>query len=255
MMFRTRARPRVVAIVVGVALGAVALLVPASGQAGRAPALAWSPTTSTGTFDYGAVDVGQTASQTFTLTNSGGSASAALTVALSGSAAFTKTADTCAATSLGPKKTCTVSVQYAPTVGGSDQATLTAAGNKPAASASLALTGTGAVPLVNWPMFHNTLDHVGWNTSETILSPTTVSGLTPKWSTTTGNSFSSPAVANGVVYVGSFDHKVYALDASTGAVDWSTTTGNAVFSSPAVANGVVYVGSFDQKVYAFGLPG
>ena len=34
---------------------------------------------------------------------------------------------------------------------------------------------------------------------------------------------------------------------------WSFTTGSAVASSPAVANGVVYVGSYDSRVYAFGL--
>ena len=61
---------------------------------------------------------------------------------------------------------------------------------------------------------------------------------------------SSPAVANGVVYVGSDDDNVYALNASTGALLWSYTTGNDVYSSPAVANGVVYVGSDDGNVYA-----
>jgi outer membrane protein assembly factor BamB len=60
-----------------------------------------------------------------------------------------------------------------------------------------------------------------------------------------------------VVYVGSWDHNVYALNAKTGVRLWSYTTGNdyvfSVTSSPAVANGVVYVGSVDGKVYAFGL--
>ena len=61
---------------------------------------------------------------------------------------------------------------------------------------------------------------------------------------------SSPAVANGVMYVGSDDHKVYALDAATGATKWTITTGDSVRSSPAVSNGVMYVGSGDHKVYA-----
>jgi outer membrane protein assembly factor BamB len=60
-------------------------------------------------------------------------------------------------------------------------------------------------------------------------------------------------VANGVVYVGSDDHNVYALNASTGALLWQYTTGGAVESSPAVANGVVYTGSDDGSVYAFSL--
>ena len=57
-------------------------------------------------------------------------------------------------------------------------------------------------------------------------------------------------MANGVVYVGSLNHNVYALDARTGAKLWSYATGYSVQSSPAVANGVVYVGSADGNVYA-----
>jgi outer membrane protein assembly factor BamB len=53
-----------------------------------------------------------------------------------------------------------------------------------------------------------------------------------------------------VVYLGSGDGNVYALNASTGAKLWSYTTGSSVTSSPAVANGVVYVGSDDYNVYA-----
>jgi outer membrane protein assembly factor BamB len=44
------------------------------------------------------------------------------------------------------------------------------------------------------------------------------------------------------------------LDASTGAVLWTATTGSFVFSSPAIADGIVYVGSGDDKLWAFGLP-
>jgi outer membrane protein assembly factor BamB len=58
--------------------------------------------------------------------------------------------------------------------------------------------------------------------------------------------FSSPAVANGVVYVGCDNHNTYALNATTGAFVWSYTIGGQVLSSPAVANGVVYVGSFQD---------
>ena len=76
------------------------------------------------------------------------------------------------------------------------------------------------------------------------------------WKYSTGNAVvSSPAVANEVVYVGSFDNKVYALNAATGALLWKYTTGYDVYSSPAVANGVVYIGSLDHNVYAFGLTG
>jgi len=72
------------------------------------------------------------------------------------------------------------------------------------------------------------------------------------WSYDTGiqnAGLSSPAVANGVVYFGS-GFNVYALNGSTGAKLWSYATGGSVDSSPAVANGVVYVGSGDGNLYA-----
>jgi outer membrane protein assembly factor BamB/PKD repeat protein len=74
---------------------------------------------------------------------------------------------------------------------------------------------------------------------------------TVKWWFATGNYvYSSPAVANGVVYVGSYDNNLYAIDAVTGTEKWRFATGNYVYSSPAVANGVVYVGSYDNNLYA-----
>jgi PGF-CTERM protein len=62
---------------------------------------------------------------------------------------------------------------------------------------------------------------------------------------------SSPAVVNGVVYVGSDDNNLYALNASTGAKLWSYRTALWVEANPAITNGVVYVGSDDGNVYAF----
>jgi outer membrane protein assembly factor BamB len=45
---------------------------------------------------------------------------------------------------------------------------------------------------------------------------------------------------------------VYALNAQTGATIWSYSTGDEVYSSPAMAYGIVYVGSNDGKIYAIG---
>ena len=61
---------------------------------------------------------------------------------------------------------------------------------------------------------------------------------------------SPAAVADGMVYVGSEDHKVYALNATTGAYVWSYTTGYFVDSSIAFSNGIVYAASEDNNVYA-----
>ncbi len=60
---------------------------------------------------------------------------------------------------------------------------------------------------------------------------------------------SSPTIADGTVYVGSGDGKVYAVDLATGKPRWAHATGHRVRSTPAVADGGVYVGSFDGKVY------
>ncbi len=105
-----------------------------------------------------------------------------------------------------------------------------------------AKTGNGAT---DWPMFHNDLAHSGYSTS---TGPRTNQTL---WSYPIGSGIlSSPAVANGLVYVGSNKGAVYALDAATGSMVWSYQTGGAIYSSPAVADGVVYLGSWDKSVYA-----
>ena len=64
--------------------------------------------------------------------------------------------------------------------------------------------------------------------------------------------YSTPAVVDGVVYVGSFDHNVYALDAETGSAVWASPfpTGGVIYGSPTVANGVVYIGSGNNEFYA-----
>lgn len=61
---------------------------------------------------------------------------------------------------------------------------------------------------------------------------------------------SSPAVADGTVFVGCKDGTVYALDAERGDVRWRFATGGAVDASPAVAGDSVFVGSTDGRFYA-----
>jgi outer membrane protein assembly factor BamB len=54
---------------------------------------------------------------------------------------------------------------------------------------------------------------------------------------------SSPAVVNGIAYVGSRDGKLYAIQAATGTKLWEFQTGSFVESSPAIVDNVVYFGS------------
>lgn len=66
---------------------------------------------------------------------------------------------------------------------------------------------------------------------------------------------SSPAVANGVVYVAS-GPDLFALDTATGAQLWSAPVGgiDSVDSPPSIFDGSVYFGSPDATLYAFRLP-
>ncbi|MBN1234223.1 MAG: PQQ-binding-like beta-propeller repeat protein [Candidatus Coatesbacteria bacterium] len=62
--------------------------------------------------------------------------------------------------------------------------------------------------------------------------------------------YSSPCVSDGVVYVGSFDTNLYAINCSDGTLKWRYKTGGTVSSSPCVSDGVVYIRSNDKYLYA-----
>jgi outer membrane protein assembly factor BamB len=71
------------------------------------------------------------------------------------------------------------------------------------------------------------------------------------WTFQTGSSiFSSPAIVDGVIYIGSLDGSLYALDSRSGPAKWQFKTTGGIFSSPAIADGVVYIGSEDKNLYA-----
>lgn len=137
----------------------------------------------------------------------------------------------------------------------------------------------------NWSQAGFAPYHDEWNPYENVLSPTTVgrlklnwsyassgtvsvvqneiyfgSGNTiyalkangrPAWQYTAGGSVANgTAVADGRLYAGSSDYKIYALSAQTGNLLWQYKTGSYVVSPPVIADGVVYAGSDDNSVYA-----
>jgi len=63
------------------------------------------------------------------------------------------------------------------------------------------------------------------------------------WNYTTGGDMFASTVSGGYVYFGSDDYGVYCLNAQKGASQWNYTTSDYVTSAPAVANGVLYIGS------------
>jgi outer membrane protein assembly factor BamB len=107
---------------------------------------------------------------------------------------------------------------------------------------------------VNWPQFRFSWPHWGVQPFENTITPANVSTLTTAF---TGDAdaildYSSPSVANSVVYIGGEDGKLYAFRAGTGALLWTAPTGgDIIYASPAIDSGIVYVGSTDDKLYAF----
>lgn len=76
-------------------------------------------------------------------------------------------------------------------------------------------------------------------------------GGTERWTfETEGKVWSSPTVVDGTVYVGSYDHNVYALSSTTGTKQWTFDAGDWVMSSPTAFNGSLFVVSNDGTVYA-----
>jgi eukaryotic-like serine/threonine-protein kinase len=112
----------------------------------------------------------------------------------------------------------------------------------------------GPASASSWPQFHNGLSRTGANWNETKIGPKNAGRLIDRWSVSSGKTVegmnSSPVVSKRVVYVGSDDHKLYAI-ARGGSILWSRSTKDKIRSSPAVAGGVVFVGSNDGHVYAW----
>jgi outer membrane protein assembly factor BamB len=72
---------------------------------------------------------------------------------------------------------------------------------------------------------------------------------------TSGEFYSTPAVAFGRVYAGNNDDRVYSFDLKDGTLAWSYSTGGYAYSGPTVSTTrhsppTVYIGSFDGNVYA-----
>lgn len=99
-----------------------------------------------------------------------------------------------------------------------------------------------------WPMFGHDLEHTG--RSPYVGAQTSAK----KWEFITGDIIrSSPAIGpDGTIYVGSDDHKLYAINPD-GTKKWEFITENWIESSPTIgADGTIYIESYDNKLYAIG---
>ena len=63
---------------------------------------------------------------------------------------------------------------------------------------------------------------------------------------------SSPVICNDYVVVGSNDGRIYILNRNDGSLHWSYEIGAAITGSPAVTAGKILIGADDGFIYAFG---
>ncbi len=108
------------------------------------------------------------------------------------------------------------------------------------AAALCAIANQALAAKGDWPMLNFDAQGTRNNRDEIVLNKQTVKSLQLVWQEDISGQTSSPAVVGGIVYVGGNDH-FYALDAISGTVLWSVTLDQASWSSPAVAKGVVYI--------------
>ena len=95
----------------------------------------------------------------------------------------------------------------------------------------------------DWTMFHYDPAHTGYTPSQALINPPVV-----LWSSNTTSSFweTSPAIANGIVYVTSED--LFAYNASTGDQIWDVGNGGEG-CNPIVNGNIVYCGGVAYNAF------
>ena len=98
----------------------------------------------------------------------------------------------------------------------------------------------------DWWTFMYDLGFSGMSPDETLKPPL---GLLWKFKTG-GQLYASPVIAHGILYIGSTDGKLYALDAKAWGIKWVFDAGDAIRYSATVFGDRVYFSARNNKVYA-----
>jgi outer membrane protein assembly factor BamB len=130
------------------------------------------------------------------------------------------------------------------------------------ASIANAVIGALAVSAAaEWKMYQRDSAHTGYAAGSRI-DTSNASTLAEGWRFPTGGWITgTPVIANGTVYVGSWDGRMYALRESDGSAVWSFDAGTyrdgrcnpatfGIDSTAAISGGKLYFGTGDAKVYS-----
>jgi outer membrane protein assembly factor BamB/tRNA A-37 threonylcarbamoyl transferase component Bud32 len=80
--------------------------------------------------------------------------------------------------------------------------------------------------------------------------PMTGSGIKPLWSFKCEDEIrGTPSLAQGLLYIGSYDNNLYALNAADGKFQWKYPTDGGVVTRPALLDGNIYFGSEDKRLH------
>lgn len=102
--------------------------------------------------------------------------------------------------------------------------------------------------LRDWLMFKGNPERTG-NTTEILTPPFKKKWVYPP-AGERARILSSPIIYKGIVYYGSCDMNLHALNQYTGSPLWKRPTNGFILSTPAVWNKIVYTASCDGKIYA-----
>ena len=102
-------------------------------------------------------------------------------------------------------------------------------------------------PTKNWPIFR------GNALSQGVSASTLPDELNLQWEfeVKEGAFEATPAIVDGIVYIGDLDGKLYALKLADGKKIWDSKIDSGFVSSVSFKNGRLYVGDYDGLLYCF----
>ncbi len=131
----------------------------------------------------------------------------------------------------------------------------------PATAVHLRVAGSGTSP-GDWVTYLHDTDRSGSDANRSGIPAAQAANLTLQWNFTAHGIFAAaPIVVNDTVFIGSWDGDEYALNASSGALQWSTYLGQSstagcgpnvrgITSTATYRSGVLYVGGGDAEWFA-----